>query len=1215
MSLAILYSDRIEDLAEDLKKKLLAARTKEGADPFAFSQVVVPNANIAKWLQMRQFAPEEKLCAGIEFPFMEQRLTELMRANLEKPEEFELLPDHAYAHAIMRILLTNGADALKPFRAYIDGGTGALPLRIDKQKQAQMAWQLADTLANLMDTYEVRRPEIVENWIAGGRAKDKNTPPQGTEAGEAELAKALWGKNGAFPEDGNRLSLRQLYNRVKEHTPKGPAQTIYFFGQSTLTLLQVRILAWLAQTHDVVFYHNNPCREYWGDIETAKERRKAMFGVSSAVGERNPDADFDWNVGDSTVENSLLAKFGIAGRETIRLLVDLEEESAGGIDFEWLPIGAGRGEGEKVLEKVQAGIRNRTSDLEKVKQDASIQIVGTPGIRREVEMVYNSILGSVWQPEGSGKRPWPKCSFSDIAVLVTDMATYRPVLEAVFDARGQVPYGLIDTTASEDSQYLAGFLALAELARKGLTRETLFAVLENPCVQAALDFTREDVVEWRELTEALGAFDGFERKRDDDYFCWEWALSRLRLGRVADSLGVTADKVGATLPLVMRGGDSALHLSEIVERLSRELLEVAQDRLPCSAPVVRGSEKHGASNWAWALGRLANEFLSVPKDDPLEANVRKDVLRTLNGLMDVGEQTYEFPVAAVEHFVGGISCRKGGYLTHGVTIAGLRPMRPVPFKQVYVLGLGAGGFPGRTSSSTLDIRGTGWRLGDVSIPDTNRFLFLETLMAVRDRLVISYPNRDIEKDAELFPSSVVLELESFIGNHVVNDMGGEDGRQPIGFREFKGYPLLEHGEDQHGTNVMQAYKDATADVEWADGDRDAGILSTYSAPARALANERRRGGSLDVPHAHAAEGTPSEEVTAKELADFIRNPLRAVMQHRFGIEVEGYRDQDLEPDSPLDIPGGPPLWNLQRRLFLESVKARKEKLDQETTRCRLDACYRELQLSGGAPSGIIGDFAIERVRGGLDSAMDALVNFAQGFELAGIDGGGARTGVMEARSSMSIASSAQDGGSRTVTVTGTARNWKEEDGMASVLVLGRIGDKRPVLPPDCTLEPLLAFLMKIAEDGDDAAERAVKVGVVDIGSGLCGDWEWKATPAKARDFISRLVVRYLSYLNQKENDGRLPLFDYWKVKSKLEEWHCPNPPDFQSLADALADDGFKPGKKTFNNALVVEKVLEPHTRMPTAEELREMFADFYRYLLGEGLFVVQGASHGKETAQ
>lgn len=1162
MSLKIFYSDRIEVLAAELKRELANERS-DGADPFAFSQVVVPNANIAKYLQMREFAKEEKLCAGIKFPFMEACLTQIMQANLEAAEEFKLLPDHAYTNAILRILLKNDSPKLKPFRAYIDGGEGAFPIKIEKQRDSRMAWQLADKLANLMDTYEVRRPEIIANWLAGGSAANVNTPPTGTESAEAELAKSLWGENGEFPNSGNRLSLRQLYERVKNTAPKRPSQTIYFFGQSTLTLLQVRIFLWLAQTHDVIFYHNNPCLAYWGDIETAKERRKTLFKVESEFSEQNPDASFDWRIDDKTIENPLLTKFGIAGRETLRLLVDLEEECDGTIDFEWREIFEERGEGESVLEKVQHGIRRRTSEMEKVPQDASIQIVGAPGIRREVEMVYNSIVGSVWKPDGSGDRPWSDCTFSDIAVLVPDMATYRPIIEAVFDARGQVPYGLIDTTASEDSQYLAGFLALGELARNGLTRETLFAVLENPCVQQALKFTGDDVAEWRELTKSLGAFDGFEQKNDDDYFCWEWALSRLRLGQVADVLGCQEDHATnsqpcVALPLVMRGGRSGLRLSEIVELIYRELRSLRDKRLPCVAD-------DGEANWASTFARLANEFLAVSKDDVLESSVRRDVLRTLNSLTEIESQTFEFPIAAVEHLVGGVSCCKGGYLTHGVTFAGLLPMRPVPFKQVYVLGLGAGGFPGRTSSSTLDIRGTGWRLGDVSIPDANRYLFLETLMAVRERLVLCYPNRDIEKDAELFPSGIIRELTAFIDKCVINDTDQEGA--PLGFREFKGYPLLEHGEDMRMANVTgERYCDATADVVWNKDDPHAGILPSYSAAARLLANERRKTAVPEVTPISKTDDAQNGDVTARELAQFVRDPLRAVMRHRFGIGVEGYRDKQLDPDSPLDISDSLTLRNLQRELF-EVAKDRKTSSDQEAMRNRLDAICRKLQLAGGAPSGVIGNFALGQVRKAFEEKIDALVKFVEEFE--NLDA-------------------------------------SENNNTESKWDYGKIGTSH--LPPDCTLEPLLAFLMKLA-NGDCAEERGIKIGVVDISSGSCGSWEWKATREKAEKLISGLTEKYYGFLKREVQDATLPIFDYWKLMNKLESGTPPYNPDFEMLAQAMADEGYSPKKKSsFNNALVIEKVLQPQMREATADELREMFNDFYRYLLGEHNFVTEDAA-------
>ncbi len=673
MSLKIYCGSRIEDLAEKLKERLLKER--QGKDPFVFTKVVVPNGNLAKWLQIRMFAKEPDLCAGIQFPFMEKELTELMKAGLPPKDraDVELLPDHAYAKAIVSILLAGPEEQdeyakLAPFRKYIMNSDSADAVEVAEQKQAAMAWQLADKLADLMDSYEVYRPEIVDAWLGTGKCSYDLRKGETAEA-EAALARALWGEKGKFKQDGKRLSLRQLYNRVKDNAPDEEPKTIYFFGQSTLSYLQAQILVWLAKTNNVVVFYRNPCREFWGDIETKNEERKALFRIGRYSGD-DPEKEY----GD-ICENDLLKTLGIAGRETLRLLVDLEgSNEAERIGFDWESLDNEEAEVGTVLGNVQESIRRRTSEVAKCRQDASVQIVGTPGVRREVEMVYNSILGAVWKPEKSGERPWEACSFSDIAVIVPDMQTYRPVIEAVFDARGEVPYGLLDTSASDDSNYLRGFLSLIELGRRGLNRERLFNVLENPCVQRALGFAREDVVSWRELTEKIGAFDGFEHDDENGpgYFDWSSALKRLRLARLADKV---SDGNGGDLPLVNDGGDTALKLSEVVELLYRDLTDILFDHSgrPRALPLLDARRDDGtrADCWAERLVRLAKTYLAVEKDDKLENKVCPSVIGTLYSLGDIsGNQSFELAASAVEHFVGGIPCRKGSFLTSGVTIGG-----------------------------------------------------------------------------------------------------------------------------------------------------------------------------------------------------------------------------------------------------------------------------------------------------------------------------------------------------------------------------------------------------------------------------------------------------------------------------------------------------------------------------------------------------------------
>ncbi len=1144
MSLRIYYSDRIEDLAEELKKRLQEERM--GGDPFEFSQVVVPNTNIAKWLQIRVFAKEQSLCAGIRFPFMEQRLTELLSRNLPPGRPFSLLPDNAYANAIMATLLK--ADhpefaRFAPFRAYVSGRDGARPLEITTQNGARMAWQLATTLANLMDQYEVRRPEIVERWIAGdGGGRGANE----VEAGEAALARALWGAGGVFPDGGERLSLRQLYDSVKDAPPKGPAERIYFFGQSTLSLLQVRILVWLAQTHEIVFYHNNVCLEYWGDIETKAERIRKL-GKAHAEKE------------DIKIENPLLRQWGVAGRETMRLLVELEEENDGRIDFEWTcVVDPGRIRTPTLLGTIQESICHRTGQAEKMPQDASLQIVGVPGIRREVEMVYNAIIGSVWKPKGSGERPWEECTFSDIAVLVPDMATYRPVIEAVFDARDEVPYGLVDTTASEDSKFLAGFLALAALARKGLTRETLFAVLDNPCVQAALNFSADDVADWKNVTAEIGAFDGFETREGESLFNWDWGLSRLRLARVVSE---EWQEAGDEIPLVAGGGDSALRFSEIVELLYRRAKEVFKGLA-------------SASNWARAFKGLMGDFLAVPEESALEGTVRKQILLTLDGLdMVAGELSYEFVIAAVEHFVGGISCRKGGYLTHGVTIAGLQPMRPVPFKQVFVLGLGEGGFPGRTGvCGVLDVRGTGWHLGDVTPPKMNRYLFLETLMSVRDRLVITYPNRDIEKDAELFPSGVVRELEDFAGTIV--DAGA--------FEEFKNYPLLERGE----RNVSDA-PNPVGDVVWSPTDPQAGILPTYSRIARMIAARRDApasrsdAGSQVSVTSDAARGdscTPAEtarrEVSARELAEFLKSPFNAVMRYRFGIAIEGYRDTELDLDSPLSIADGPVKWGLEGA-WLEGEGDS-------------DGPFRTLQLSGQAPRGFLGDFAKEKFDASLADAKQALLAFAASF---GFDGNA------DCTSRQNLPVTIERGREPAVNVcyTSATPNWHEDGAEVSVLVTGFLKDQNVKLPPERTLEPFLGFLMHAAKQDDGQRPHTLRMGVISIGTGETACWRWTVKPGEAREYLDRLTLRYLAYLETPQGDEGYVDFTYKKLARAMSETQS-DPDgeiDWEDVLSRLTAEDYNSGGGGFDKSLVVEQAVEKYQRAPTVDELKAIYAESY----------------------
>jgi len=1145
--LEVYYSNRIETLADDLKRRLVEARA--ACDPFAFSRIVVPNANIAKWLQMRAFADAPSLSMGLEFPFIEQCLFDLLTDLPGQDRSVKLTPMNAYANAIVSILLNDGDERLAPFRNYLGmgkrgAGSGKREWGSGK-REAVMLWQLASKLADLLDQYEVKRPGIIAKWLkdsAGGEAGEGERSD--IEIAEAALAQKLFGKGGVYDPDGDTLSLRQLFDRCKARafknahalhgvqscgTSGAPAKRrIYFFAVSTLAPLQIAIIHLLARHHDITVYHNNVCREYWGDCGA----------------ETNP----------------LLKSWGLAGKETIRLLVDLEDAAGGGeapIEFEWRELESGDAPQNTVLGKVQQAIYEDAPPQEKcAAQDASLQIAGAPGLRREVELVHNAILGAVWKPDGGGARPWGDCSFSDIAVLVPDMKKYRPVIESVFDGRDLVPYGIIDTSASAESCWFQGFKALLSLALEGFSRERLFALFDNRAFQNAAGAGPEEIDEWRRITEECGAFDGFDScAPGEENFTWGEALKRLRLGRIADETPALAVWQG--------GGDGALKFSALVELLYRELKPLECARFYC-APGAVPQDEPDKRNWADTLRRIAGEFLSSGRDEPLEQNVCSRLFQSLYALDAVkGRQNLALAAAAAEQFAGGIKSSRGGYLTNGVTIASLQPMRPVPFKQIFVLGMGEGMFPGRDSESTLDIRGANRALGDMLPTEIRKYLFLETVLSARERLVLTYPDKDLRKDAELFPSGIIHELEKFVGEEV---LAGDTT-----FKESR-LPLLERGE-----GACAGEENPAGPVAWGGGFA-AGLFATYSNAERRIARRIATQEKHDIAGAQigaAGDREPeSIDPSPRELAAFIKKPLRAALMHRLGIRVEGYRDREIPPDSPLELETNEARWEFERAMLDEIARNHLQREgDPDAALRTANAVYDDFARHGKLPqrNSRLGEFGWSRICEYTAKAYPALRDAIAEF----IEGG---SGLCDWRSS--------------------------EDGAETHAMVCRKLEDKAVFAPDATLEPLVKWLAAIAEKpeapgGENAC--SLRVTVVDVQNAVSMEWEWRATPSQAREYIEGLRTAYSEYLENPCGDGAYVDTGYvnlcsaiLKAKVTLAELRGGESAWGRVIAEYSA--GEFAAKTRWNNNLAVEETSVAWKRQSEAGDeslLRETFLRIY----------------------
>jgi exodeoxyribonuclease V gamma subunit len=119
-------------------------------------------------------------------------------------------------------------------------------------------------------------------------------------------------------------------------------------------------------------------------------------------------------------------------------------------------------------------------------------------------------------------------------------------------------------------------------------------------------------------------------------------------------------------------------------------------------------------------------------------------------------------------------------------------MRAIPAKVVCIAGLDGAAFPRRDRRASFDLLDAEHRAGDRSVRDDDRYLFLETVLAARERLLLLYVGRSQRDNSEIPPSSVLAELLEEIDRTFVAPSAGAraDGNALPGARAKRPRDLI-----------------------------------------------------------------------------------------------------------------------------------------------------------------------------------------------------------------------------------------------------------------------------------------------------------------------------------------------------------------------------------------------------------------------------------------
>lgn len=839
------------------------------------THLIVPNRNLERYLEL-ELCQHLGVVGNLRFHRLERFVARwLMRAGAGR-----LLDRRALERYVLRALLDPAfmeRDDARALRRYVGGSDvrGA---------------QLALRLARLLEGYAYSRPEMLMGW----------TTIEGDDP--ERWQRALWLHVRTLAEKDER-PLAELLGRLPRPKGRNPGvvpSEVHVFGLSYVA----RVFQWafgeLGRWSDLSLYVLNPCQEFWEDVPSSTEMRWARKVA--------PDIELPDD------ESSLLSWWGRPAREHVHLLNELT--SASFIDA-FVPL-----EPDTVLHALQRDVLDRAPEptAPELRADGSVTWLACAGPRREVEVVADEIWSLI---EGD-----PTLRFNEIGVFVHPDArsAYLPHIHSVFAEAGQLPHHVVDLPLIQESAIADAALRLLELLGSEFRRPEVLMLLTHPALRVPEGVDR---ARWARLVDRLGIFHGIDHDDhagtyiDRDVVNWDQGVKRLVLGAFTEA------EIEGFLPEPAESDAAAPVLAALVRSLLRDARFVQ-------------TERRTLGEWATFIDAMLRGYLSAT-DSRAEAEMRR-CLGVVHRLRerDSGEQdavSFQVAFELAADALRALGGARGEYLADGVVVSALNPMRAIPFRVVFLMGMGEGRFPTQERRDPLDLRARKRLIGDVTPVERDKYVFLETLLCTRERFYCSWASRDALTGDSMQPSPVVQELDALLKRaYVVN-----------GNALLRRFPLRRH-EDVHARAFVELGRERAA--------RRAGDFVRRELARELGARDLRK--LADVEHDHlrnllALPRFPAESRSADErrlqtsaIRSFLESPLQGWARGVLGLA----RAEDDEISMREDEPFAPSALDESEALRAAFVRALREHRGSTAT---YEEGIAELQMHGRWPLGTLQD--------------------------------------------------------------------------------------------------------------------------------------------------------------------------------------------------------------------------------------------------------------------
>jgi exodeoxyribonuclease V gamma subunit len=898
-------AERADRLADGLAETLLAPLD----DPFSPDVVAVPTRGIERWLTQRlstrlgtSGGRHDGVCANVEFPFPGRLIQgALAAATGLDPENDPWVAERSVWPLLEVVDECLGEPWLATLARHLDGARG-------DPEDPMRRFGAVRHIADLFDRYAVHRPDMVRSWVAQANGNPGDWQPElwrrlreriGVESPAERLAPAC-------ERIRNDAGLLDLPVRLS------------LFGLTRIPRSYLDALAAIAVQRDLHLFVLHPSPSLWQTVA-------AELKTGPLITERGDDRTAP------KPANRLLASWGRDVRE-LQLVVAGAGES---LDHHH---GLPATQPQTLLATIQRDIRedrrppgpplpgepDGRATLHP--DDRTVQIHACHGRARQVEVLRDVVLHLLEDD--------PTLEPRDVIVMCPDIETFAPLIQATFgsgrradedededepdDVHERLPdlrVRLADRSLRQTNPVLSVVSQVLALADQRATASQLLDLAGRDPVRRRFGFDDDDLSRMQEWVAESGIRWGFDAAHREPFKLgslhantWRRGLDRMLVG-----VAMTEEDsrlVQGVLPLddVDSGAiDLAGRFAEFVDRAKE-----AADSLTEPKPIA---------DWIDAIAHAADSLTATSERESWQ---RRELQRLLGdvdaesrGASEGGGPELELAdvrVLLADRLRGRPT--RANFRTGHLTVCTLVPMRSVPHRVVFVLGLDDGEFPRRTRRDGDDLLLAEPHVGDRDPRAEDRQMLLDALMAATERLIITYSGADERTNLRRPPAVPVGELLDIVDRTVRSEHGSL--RDQVVFR----HPLQPFDPRNFVAGKLVPGRPWSFDPHALAG-------------AKTLEGRRKP----DEPFLPAPLAPRSDAVIELDnLVRFVEAPVRAFLRDRLGISVSEFFDE-VEDELPVEL-DALGKWSVGQRL-LDGVLAGAD----------LDACKNAEIARGTLPPG------------------------------------------------------------------------------------------------------------------------------------------------------------------------------------------------------------------------------------------------------------------------